>query len=203
MERRCQTLAVLLGVFASAGAGSASPREAPALPLPSVEVREANGLYTVRGRFTVAATLQQTWEVLTDYGDLSRFVSSMRRSEILGLRDRGILVAQTMVARAFIFERPFHVVLDVHEVPWRTIAFRDVLHSDFTLYEGDWDLAKAPGGVAVTYRLQTRPRSRPPLFKGVGTFRATVTSLLTEVRSEILRRSRRARGGAQPKGGTR
>jgi carbon monoxide dehydrogenase subunit G len=178
-------LAVSLAVPARAATSGAS---VSALAAPSVSVRSASGAYRIEGSFGVETPAGVVWAVLTDYDRVSSFVASMRSS--VAQRESGrLLVTQEAVGRVGPFARTMHVVLEVTEQATERISFRDVGGSSFHSYVGSWTISPEGAGVRVTYVLDARPRSSPPLFaKSIMSSNARV--LLEQVRLEILRRDR-------------
>ncbi|PYQ50628.1 MAG: hypothetical protein DMF78_15240 [Acidobacteria bacterium] len=143
-----------------------------------------------------AATAAETpasvaWAVLTDYDRVPSFVSSMRSSRAQREPSGRLLVAQEAVGHAGPFSRTMQVVLEVTEQAPDRIAFKDVCGGSFHSYAGSWTIEPERAGVRVTYVLEARPRSSPPLFaKSIMTSNAR--ALLEEVRLEMLRRGRTA-----------
>lgn len=153
--------------------------------------READGAYRVHGSFTVVAPRTVVWAVLTDYANLPSFVSSLRSSEVTTREADRITVAQHALGKVGPFSRSLHVTLHVFETEPRRIQFRDVSQLSFTSYAGTWEIGDTATGVRVTYDLQARPHTAPPLF-GRSILGRNARDLLDQVRLEMLRRSVRA-----------
>jgi len=159
---------------------------------PRVSVAGAgNGAYRVEGSFRVDAPQPVVWAVLTDYDNLSSFVSSMRTSSAARPDSGRLVVTQEAVGRAGPFSRTLHVVLDVSEDPPGRIEFRDVSGASFHSYVGAWAIDANGAGARVTYTLEARPRSSPPLFARA-ILASNARGLLEQVRLEMLRRVRTA-----------
>ena len=182
--------ALAVSMAASAGAES-RPTAFAVLASPNVSVTSASGTYRIEGSFAVDTPAPIVWAVLTDYDRVPSFVSSMRSSAAQREPSGRLLVTQEAVGRAGPFSRTMHVVLDVTEQAPQRIAFRDVCGGSFHSYAGSWTIEPEGAGVRVTYVLDARPRSSPPLFaKSIMTSNAR--GLLEQVRLEILRRGRTA-----------
>ena len=183
--------AAALAVSMASPAAAESRSAAPAVVAsPSVSVTSASGTYRIEGSFGVDASASVVWAVLTDYDRVSSFVSSMRSST--ADRESGrLLVTQEAVGRAGPFSRTMHVVLEVTEQAPERIAFRDVCGGSFQSYSGSWTIESDGAGVRVTYILDARPRSSPPLF-AKSIMASNARGLLEQVRIEILRRGQTA-----------
>jgi carbon monoxide dehydrogenase subunit G len=182
--------AALAVSMASPAAAEGRSAASGVLASPSVSVTNASGAYHIEGSFRVDTPATVVWAVLTDYDRVSSFVSSMRSST--AQRESGrLLVTQEAVGRAGPFSRTMHVVLEVTERAPERIAFRDVCGGSFHSYAGSWTISPEGTGVRVTYVLDARPRSSPPLF-AKSIMSSNARGLLEQVRVEILRRGRTA-----------
>jgi len=146
------------------------------------------GAYRIEGSFGVTAPPHVAWAVLTDYDNLSSFVSSMRSSSAARLESGRLLVTQEAVGRAGPFSRKLNVVLDVTEEPPNRIEFHDVCGASFQSYVGAWAIDSDGAGARVTYVLDARPRSSPPFFAR-SILSSNARALLEQVRLEMLRRT--------------
>ncbi len=182
----CAALAALAfpasGIALASDAGSGAPI--------SVRVSAQEGLEEVAGSFFVAAPRETAFAVLTDYGHMASFVTSLRRSQVRGHRGDGVVLEQEATARMLLFSKTMKVLLDVREEPGRALRFRDVSHADFESYEGSWTLEDAPGGTRVRYALCARPREAVPQFLLGPAMEKAAAELLAQVRDEIERRAR-------------
>jgi carbon monoxide dehydrogenase subunit G len=188
---RAAAAAAALVLSAATLAAGPVPSATAAAAAPKVSVLGRDGAYRVEGSFRVEAPRPVAWAVLTDYDNLSSFVSSMRSS--VSYRDESgrRLVVQEAVGRAGPFSRTLRVALEVTEEAQGRIAFRDVCGGSFVSYEGAWTIDESDGGVLVTYVLDARPRSSPPLF-GRSILASNARGLLEQVRREMQRRGRTA-----------
>ena len=196
MTWRKQIRTVWAAAAAAALALSATLLAAEGTPLapeeaaPRVSVTGAGkGAYRIEGSFRVDAPPPVVWAVLTDYDNLSSFVSSMKSSSAARPESGRLVVTQEAVGRAGPFSRTLHVVLDVTEDPPSRIEFHDVSGASFHSYVGAWAIDADGAGARVTYTLKARPRSSPPLF-GRSILASNARGLLAQVRLEMLRRRR-------------
>ena len=175
---------VALSILSVPASGATSPIDI------AVE-RDSDSAYVVEAAFDVNVPASITWEVLTDYEGIGRFVSSIRQSTIKTREPGRVLLEQHGVGRAWIISLPMHVVLDVREDNHRILAFHDICGKSFTVYEGTWELSAVNGGTRVTYRLKADPTGRQPAMLAKSAIRGSVKKLLDEVRREMLTRAAR------------
>lgn len=184
--------ALALSAATSIAADNASVSSARMLAAASVSVMgKGGGAYRIEGSFQVASPPDVAWAVLTDYDNLPSFVSSMRSSAALRDDSGRLLVTQEAVGRAGPFSRALHVILEVTEEAPARIAFRDVCGGSFHSYAGSWAIDPEGAAVRMTYVLEARPRSSPPLFAR-SILATNARGLLDQVRLEMLRRGRTA-----------
>lgn len=161
---------------------------------PAIRERVVDGVFDVEGTFEVAASAGEVWSVLSDYEQIARFVSSMRRSVVRERTEHGLLVEQLAVGKLLFFSREMRVLLQIQEREPHLIQFKDVSRKDFEQYHGQWNITDQSGRTKVVYRLTAKPKTSLPDFLGSSVFQASATELLAEVRAEIVRRAaRRAR----------
>lgn len=174
--------AVLLALASGAAAAASSPK---------VTVESRSGVYEIRGSFTTSAAIDTAWAVLTDYGGIKAFVSSIRRSDVERRDGDDLRVHQVATVGTFPFRLTARVALVVHEESPSHIAFADVSGKDFATYVGSWTLRAESGSTVIAYVLDAAPRVGPPGWVGRSGMRHSVSEMLAEVRSEMERRSAR------------
>lgn len=156
----------------------------------SVTVSDSAGAYEVRGRFETSARMDTVWEVLTDYGNISRFVESMKQSDVVARDSTHVRVRQVATVGLFPMRKTARVTLDVQERPPGRIEFHDMLLQDFHAYRGSWSLSRDSTRTVVAYALDASPRSGAPGWLGRSLMSHSARDLLTQVRAEIERRAR-------------
>lgn len=145
--------------------------------------------YELRGEFSVPASSQQVWSVLTDYEGIPAFVSSMRSSRVRESRpDGSVLVEQKASGGMFFITRTVSILLEVRRED-ESLKFEDVGRESFWRYEGAWSARPCPGGTMVSYRLLAQPDFMAPSLVMSRAMRHGARELLGEVRTEIVRRS--------------
>jgi len=177
-EHRCGWWIVTLVLLAPAPAVAREP---------VVAVENTGSGCNVRGTFQAPVSGAVAWAVLTDYDHIGEFVRSVRSSRVERREGGKILLRQTALGSVFLFRRRVEVLLELHEIPGRRIAFHDVLGKDFQSYVGEWRVAADSVGSRVEYDLAAEPRALPRSFCR-GALRKMARDLLEQVRAEMLRR---------------
>lgn len=154
----------------------------------SVTLSKEKEYQTIEGQFVIS-NQQVAWNVLTDYNNLSKFVSSLIYSHTLKREGNLVLVEQEATGKAFIFSKQMFVRLDIMEKPQQAIYFTDIYRKDFLIYQGYWYLEQDFENTRITYHLNFQPRFNVPSFFGKHAMKKNIIKLLIEVRTEILRRS--------------
>ena len=150
--------------------------------------RLPNSAYEIHGDFTVAASSETIWEVLTDYEGIPSFVDSMRSSRVRETRaDGSMLIEQKAVGGMFFLSRTVTILLEVRKMEGG-LTFEDVGRESFWRYEGGWRTESVPGGVKVAYHLIAEPDFPAPAMVMSRVMKKGARRLLEEVRAEILRR---------------
>ncbi len=155
----------------------------------SVAITEpGKGMYQIEGILKVTATSRVAWEVLTDYDNMSTFLSSMTHSKIRKREGHTLLLEQSAVGGVLVFKKKMLVLLKVKEIPLKEIDFEDISHQDFEFYEGSWQLEQNPEALIIRYEVTAKPQSSTPRLFTRGAFLKTARKLLKEVRTEILKK---------------
>lgn len=154
----------------------------------TLKFQQKGGVCDADGSFDVAADSSTAWAVLTDYDQMNRFVSGLKRSRLeeYSGRDRFLVEQEFMGGFLFVTKR-VRVRLAVQEIRYQTILFEDIGHQDFEFYKGSWELRPDPNGeLKISYSLTAQQNFDEP-FAG-NHMKNGITNLLESVRIEILRR---------------
>ena len=131
----------------------------------AVSLKETSGgAYEIKAVLKTGVSVQAAWKVLTDYGRIHEFISSVRSSRVIERDSSRVLLAQETSYEVFFYKRDFKVVLDVRETPPARIDFEDTLKRDFRVYKGSWVLEPGEGGARAKYHVLADPDSRTPAF---------------------------------------
>jgi len=156
----------------------------------NLTVSEKDGRYQVRGGFTVEASVDTAWAVLTDYEGIPRFVKAMRSSVVERGPSGARQIRQEAVQRVLLLRKTVHVALEVEEDRPQRVGFKDVLKRDFELFEGAWTIEPRGDSLTVRYALDAKPMSQAPGLIGRMVMSGSAHDQLEQVRAEILRRAR-------------
>jgi len=148
-----------------------------------------HGAYRLEGHMTIKATPYQIWKVLTDYENISNFVSSLRKSEIKDSTTERVLLEQEALGKKFFITRRVRVLLEVNEIPYKRIEFEDTLRKDFAFYKGSWEIRNGTAEREVVYRLDCQRLFVVPNFIAKDALKKSATELLADVQREIQRRT--------------
>lgn len=184
---------LFLGVRAAALAAvlAAAAAAARASDTEVTLTRHADKTYEISGLFTVDASTDVVWSVLTDYEKIPSFVTSMRSSRIEESRSDGTkIVSQKAVGDMFFLSKTMRILLQVRRFPGSPdrLRFTDVGHQDFRTYDGDWEVRPITVGAGVSYHLLVEPGFPAPSFLMLRAMRNGARKLLDQVRAEIIRR---------------
>lgn len=150
-------------------------------------VEEGNGVFVVKGSFSVSAGTAPVWKVLTDYDQLGSFVPSVKSSIVKPLGPDAMLVAQESTARFMGISKTMKVLLQTQEAPQSRIFFTDVGLKDFEHFIGSWTVETTAQGSRVDYVASAKPRIYLPVWGG-SIMHDMVKGQLTHLKKEILRR---------------
>lgn len=178
-----------MGWLLLAAFGLAMPAVAPSEP---VEIRVSlsdDDVARVEADFVVPASRAVAWEVLTDYREFTRFLSSIRESRVLARWRRGCLLRQAARFEWHFIRRTLTATLRVREEPTARLTFEDHGEGDFRRYAGEWLLEDAGKAVRVRYRAEIAPREKAPGFITKRILARQLGTQLAELRAEILRRA--------------
>jgi len=182
MSARSLFLILALGM-AMAATGTAFGTDAVTL-----NFHQKGGVYDADGSFDMAADTSTAWAVLTDYDQMNRFVSGLKRSRLEEYSGRGRFLVEQEFMGGFLFvTKRVRVRLAVQEIRYQTILFEDIGHQDFEFYKGSWELrSTAKGELKISYSLTAQQNFNEP-FAG-NHMKSGIANLLESVRIEILRR---------------
>jgi len=153
----------------------------------AVAIHRDGEAYVVDVAFSVDATLQEAWSVLTDYDHMSEFVSNLTMSRIIHRASDSLEVAQTSHLKIGFIDLKFDTVRKVEFVPLQEIRSKLVRggmkKSAFTTR-----LAAEGDMTRITNHGRFIPdRWIPPLI-GIPMLEAETRKQFAELRAEVLRR---------------
>lgn len=179
-------IALLLIVIQTLGASMAHAETADDSTI-KVRVHKAHALITVDVELTVAASLQEVWQVLTDYEHMAQIVSNVESSKVNRRTDNMVEVEQKSRTAFGPFRFSFDNVREVELSPYERIRSRvvrgDMIGSEFTTHV-------IPDGTStrIVNHGEFVPTVWIPPVIGPAFLEAQTRKQFMEMRDEILRR---------------
>nr|WP_235927029.1 SRPBCC family protein [Gloeocapsopsis dulcis] len=137
--------------------------------LQAVEVRTerlAERHRRISARIQIPHTIEQVWQVLTDYETLADFIPNLARSHRLEHPAGGIRLEQVGTQRLLNFNFSARVILDLEEKFPQEINFQ-MVEGDFKDFSGHWCLQPCSladqAGTNLEYIVQILPKRTMPI----------------------------------------
>jgi ribosome-associated toxin RatA of RatAB toxin-antitoxin module len=144
------------------------------------------GHFKVEGSFFVNADPTVAWKVLTDYDHIPHFVHSMKVSEASQRDGNDLVLKQEGEGGFLFFTQQINLLLNVHEVPQKSIIFEDTSHKDFDFYQGTWTINPASSSsLEIIYTLDAQEHFGAPAFLVGDSIQGSVKDLLQSVQKEM------------------
>lgn len=143
--------------------------------------------------------LDVAWQVLTDFGQMARFVQNLERSEIVAQNGNHLRVAQQGTAYYGPFSMAFASVRDIELRPKREILARQ-LSGTARAMESAMRLDPLPNGARGTrlaYRAEVVPEGVLPPLVGPAAIRGETAEQFSAILVEMLRRDAARQAGAK------
>ncbi len=178
-------IVALLLLALSAGMAWAATPAAGSEPVVSVEIK--GGVVHTRVEVLIPASAREVWDVLTDFENLPRYISSVTSSKVLSRNGNVLRVAQTGKAGFGPFTFEFKTVRDVTLSPFEKFESRMIegnmkRMSSTTGFEAD------AGGTRIRYVAEAEPDTVLPLGLARSTIESSTRDHFKEMATEILRR---------------
>ncbi len=146
-------------------------------------------------RILIDTSVDQVWQVLTDYENFEQFLPGVASSELLENNGDRKVTEQINQVNTFIFSTEARVRLAVTESYPQTINF-DFVDGDLASLEGNWLLEpvsptsfQPPNRVLVTHRVQVQPNASAGKSFFYGIYEETLTETLTAIKQEAEKRN--------------
>lgn len=196
MNRRAALLSLLLGLAAALLPASAPLAADERNSEIDVAVRVSGDDVQVTAAFTVDASPQEVWAVLTDFDGMEKFVSNLKTSEVLSRQGNVVRVHTKGHASFGPLEFPFEAVRELTLTPHERIESKQI-SGTLKRFAGITQIAATPQGTRVTYRGDSTSNQSIPPIVGPSFIRSETQEQFHEMQTEILRRrmdaSRKAR----------
>ncbi len=132
----------------------------------NIAITKTSESYVITANFVVKSTTDVVWTVLTDYDNISSFVSSISLSRVKERKKDSLYIEQSGANKILpFFSIKVHLLLKVVEDRFNgKIYFEDMLNKDFKSYNGVWELQNNSSETLVTYYLKLQPKMFLPDF---------------------------------------
>lgn len=137
--------------------------------------------------FSVAATPQEAWAVLTDFDRMASFVSNLASSKVLSRNGNVLQIEQKGKAARGVLSFDFESVREITLTPPRAIHTH-LISGNMKKFDGVTLISPENGGTRVTYHGESVPTVWVPPVVGTGFIASEVREQFQEMRAEILRR---------------
>jgi carbon monoxide dehydrogenase subunit G len=180
---------IVLAMFWLSAAVATSSHAADAVDAPiDVHVAKVDETVRVRVSFVVAATLDQAWNVLTDYANMSKFISTLDSSDVLSRHGDTLEVAQKGQVSQGPLKIAFDNVREVVLMPKHEIRSRmirgEMKSSVFVTY-----VAAEGNGTRVINEGEFIPNVWLPPVVGPNMVEAATRKQWQQIRAEIVKRA--------------
>lgn len=180
---RMRTLLLLVCLPAPAAVAEVSPDKDI-----QIRIEKIGPLSVADVSISVPATPRQTWEVLTDWNNLSSFMSNMKASSVVARSGNTVRVKQTLRAKFWPFSFDIELEREIELVPYESMRFR-LLGGDFDKMEGTVHLVADAGGTRIVSHAESIPRFWIPPLIGPIMMEYEARDQFREIIDEIGRRS--------------
>jgi Polyketide cyclase / dehydrase and lipid transport len=175
--------ALAIALFALAGPAFAAPAQDVV-----VRVTRDGSTFMVEAEFSVTATQDEAWDVLTDFDHMSQILSNVDASRIMDRDGNRFQVVQKSHAQAGLLRVSLDSVRQVEltpktEIKSRILKSNDLKSSDFTTR-----LAEEGGLIKVTVRGSFVPMGLAAAAANPDAVEANTRRQYSELRDEIVRR---------------
>jgi hypothetical protein len=176
-------IAAAVAVFLFAGVSWGAPAQDVA-----VRVTKDGSAFMVEADFSVAATRDEAWEVLTDFDHMTQILSNVDASKITSRDGNRIEVTQKSHAQAGLLRVSLDSVRQVELTPKTEIKSHILKSSDLKSSDFTTRLAEEGGLIQVTVRGSFVPMGFAAAAATPDAVEANTRRQYSELRDEILRR---------------
>lgn len=135
----------------------------------------------------VPATLQQTWAVLTDWDNLTSFLTNVKASRIIARSGDTARVKQTVRTSVWPFSFDIELEREIELFPYERMRFR-LLGGDFEKMDGTVQLVAYPAGTRIVSHVESIPRFWIPPLIGSLIIERETRAQFRQIIDEIARR---------------
>ena len=184
---RLARIACLLALCCSIPAALGS--EAEAEPDIVVSVHKNGEAIVVDVNFSVAASQQEAWSVLTDFDHMGEFISNLHSSKVVNRSGNKLQVEQIGKATRGMFSFAFESVREIELTPHSAIRSR-LLSGNMQKMDGTTLISSEGGATRVEFHGESITSTWVPPVVGAKFIGSEVREQFREMRAEILKRRR-------------
>lgn len=175
-----------------------SPVFADPQPREDIEVKvQVNGEnVTVDLSLVVPATRQQVWAVLTDFGRMADFVSSLKESRVISVAEDTVIILQRGSAKYGPVSFPFESTREMRLTPFDEIRSR-LISGNMRKMEGTTRLVDEGAQTRIIYHADSIPGVWIPPIVGKAFIEHETREQFREMRNEIIMRKNTINQGRQ------
>ena len=161
-----------------------------------VRASRSGDVLQVEASAELESSIENAWQVLTDYGRFAEFVPDLQVSRVISRDHNAVVVEQKGEARLLIFSYPIDVRLAITENPREQVVSRAVA-GNFREMQSTYALEARQGWVFLRYSGRLEPDFYVPPLIGTYLLRANVESMFRALVDEIERQQKPAAGHPQ------
>jgi len=170
-----------------------SSTERAALQDNQVSLIGEKGVYT--GRILVQSSVDQAWDVLTDYHNYPEFLPNVVSAQVLEANGNQKVFEQIQKVSVFFVNRETRLKIAVTENQFTDINF-NLVEGDVNTLDGSWDLIpitqakeSTPTQVLITYRVKVEPDETVPSSVFYPLYQDSLKNSLEAIKTEIEKRA--------------
>jgi len=158
-----------------------------------VRASRSGDVLQVEASAELEGSLENAWQVLTDYGRLAEFVPDLQVSRVISRDHNTAVVEQKGEARLLFFSYPIDVRLAITEKPREQVVSRAVA-GNFREMQSTYALEARQGRLLLRYSGRLEPDFYVPPLIGTYLLRTNVESMFRALVEEIERQQKTAAG---------
>lgn len=153
-----------------------------------IKIEKIGQVSVVDVSISVPATPRQTWAVLTDWDNLTSFMTNIKASRIVARSGNTVRVKQTLRAKFWPFSFDVELEREIELFPYERMQFR-LLGGDFDKMEGTVQLVVDPAGTRIVSHAESIPQFWIPPLIGPIMMEHEARNQFREIVEEIARRT--------------
>jgi carbon monoxide dehydrogenase subunit G len=157
-----------------------------------VQVKMVEENVIVDVTFTVPATQQEVWAVLTDFDHMVDFVSNLEESKVVSVSGETLTIFQRGVATYGPVSYPFESTREIRLMPFHKIRTH-LISGNMRKMEGTTQLIDEGEQTRVIHHTDTIPEVWIPLAVGKVFIEHEMREQFHEIRNEIIKRKGKAK----------